>query len=83
MIRSMKLGRKLGWGLIKRQLQSLLTQLYAAPDPQQGGRHVVQREGDVHNVIRRDATDPEEGHAHDGFEVAHPRGFRMTCKIKA
>ena len=75
--------QKLGSGLIKRRLQSLLTQLYAPTDPQQGRGHVVQRESDVHDVVGRDAAEPEEGHAHDGFEVTQPRGFRMTCKIKA
>ena len=77
-----EMEQKLGSGLIKRQLHSLLTQLYAPPDPQQGGRHVVQWESDVHDVIGCDATEPEEGHAHDGFEVTHPRRFGMTCKIK-
>ena len=57
-----------------------LTEVDAASNRQEGGRHVVQRKSDVEDVVRCGSAQVEEGHAADGFHVTHAGGLGQAWR---
>ena len=64
-------------------LQCSRTELDASPDTQQGGGHVVEREGDVDPVVGCGSTHPQEAETHHCLQVADPRGLRQPWGRRA